>query len=59
MSINAIRTSVNFRNRKIDCFLYMREISPNPEKVVNFSFIINRASLSVLKTRLVAVQIKN
>ncbi|EHC08879.1 hypothetical protein FJSC11DRAFT_4249 [Fischerella thermalis JSC-11] len=37
----------------------MREISPNPEKVVNFSFIINRASLSVLKTRLVAVQIKN
>ncbi|PMB43072.1 GntR family transcriptional regulator [Fischerella thermalis CCMEE 5205] len=40
-------------------FDYMREISPNPEKVVNFSFIINRASLSVLKTRLVAVQMKN
>ncbi|MGJ5672483.1 MAG: GntR family transcriptional regulator [Nostochopsis sp.] len=39
-------------------FNYICEISPNREKVVSFSFIINRASLSVLKTRLVAVQTK-
>ncbi len=38
---------------------YIREISPHSEKVVNFSFVINRASLSVLKTRLVAAQMKD
>ncbi|BAZ70608.1 MAG: GntR family transcriptional regulator [Pelatocladus maniniholoensis HA4357-MV3] len=38
---------------------YICEISPQSEKVINFTFIINRASLSVLKTRLVAVQMKN
>jgi DNA-binding transcriptional regulator YhcF (GntR family) len=37
---------------------YMREVSPQPEKVVSFKFIINRASASVLKTRLVAIQMK-
>ncbi|WP_315787852.1 GntR family transcriptional regulator [Fischerella sp. JS2] len=37
---------------------YICEISPQSEKVVSFSFIINRASLSVLKTRLVAIQPK-
>ncbi len=37
---------------------YIREVSPQPEKVVSFKFIINRASISVLKTRLVAVQMK-
>lgn len=37
---------------------YIREVSPQPEKVVSFKFIINRASASVLKTRLVAVQMK-
>jgi DNA-binding transcriptional regulator YhcF (GntR family) len=36
-------------------FNYMREISPKPEKVVSFSFIINRASLSVLKARLARI----
>ncbi|MFB2771629.1 GntR family transcriptional regulator [Pelatocladus sp. BLCC-F211] len=40
-------------------FNYMRENSPNPEIVVSFNFIVNRASLSILKTRLVAAQIKN
>ncbi|KOP23004.1 GntR family transcriptional regulator [Hapalosiphon sp. MRB220] len=38
---------------------YICEISPQSKKIVSFSFIINRASLSVLKTRLVAVQVKN
>jgi DNA-binding transcriptional regulator YhcF (GntR family) len=37
---------------------YIREVSPQPEKIVSFKFIINRASASVLKTRLVAVQMK-
>lgn len=37
---------------------YIREVTTQPEKVVSFKFIINRASASVLKTRLVATNIK-
>ncbi|WP_414517458.1 GntR family transcriptional regulator [Nostoc sp. PCC 9305] len=37
---------------------YIREVTAQPEKVVSFKFIINRASASVLKTRLVATNIK-